>query len=277
MPKRREMQEFRITELSAVDRPAQAHAKMAIMKRHSDDDTDDDFNKGDSDMPDNATVEGLQKQVDELTKKLADAEFLSKMDDKAKAYFESLSDEDKKKARKGKPEEVVIAAAKAAETDEVLKLDNGAEIRKSAIGEAQFAIFKQQCDEMAAIKKRAEADREALARATFEKRAEDELHHLPGDTASKGAVLKAIDGLSEDIKKTLDTMLKAGEKAIVSAFNSIGVKGEQARKAAGDFNKRVDEIAARDKLSRTAALQKARKEYPEEFKVYQDLDNNPSN
>ncbi len=39
--KRRIMREFTITELSAVDKPAQAHARMAIMKRADPEENDD--------------------------------------------------------------------------------------------------------------------------------------------------------------------------------------------------------------------------------------------
>lgn len=279
MPKRREMQEFKITELSGVDRPAQAHAKMTIMKR-ADPLDEEDLNKGARNMPDdNKELEGLQKQVAELTAKLeaatkaqSDAEFLAKMDGKEKAWFETLSDDEKEKARKCSPEERAAMMNKALASDEVVKID-GVEIRKSAVGDAQFTLLKQTSERMAAIEKSAAADREALAKATFEKRAEDEFGHLPGDKVAKGALLKAVNELPEEVRSTLDTMLKAGEKAIVSAFNSIGTRGDLAKKAAGDFSKRVDEIAARDKINKTAALQKARKEYPEEFKVYQDLEN----
>lgn len=236
-------------------------------------------------MPDHdeVTVEGLQKQITELTDKLtkseesrATYEFLSKMDGKERIWFDSLSDADKEKARKASPEDRQAMMTKALEGDEVVKLD-GVEIRKSVVGDAQFALFKQTSDRMASLEKSAAADREALAKATFEKRAEDEYGHLPGDKVAKGALLKAVDALPEEVRSTLDTMLKAGEKAIVSAFNSIGTRGDLAKKAAGDFTKRVDEIASRDKVSKTIAMQKARKEYPEEFKVYQDLENGAAN
>ena len=43
--KRRIMREFSIEELSAVDKPAQVHARMAIMKRDSSEDEKMDFQK----------------------------------------------------------------------------------------------------------------------------------------------------------------------------------------------------------------------------------------
>ena len=43
--KRRIMREFSIEELSAVDKPAQAHARMTIMKRDSSEDEKMDFQK----------------------------------------------------------------------------------------------------------------------------------------------------------------------------------------------------------------------------------------
>lgn len=40
-------------------------------------------------------------------------------------------------------------------------------------------------------------------------------------------------------------------------------------KAADDFNAKVNEIAGRDKVSKTKAMETARKEYPDLFKAYQ--------
>ena len=45
---------------------------------------------------------------------------------------------------------------------------------------------------------------------------------------------------------------------------------EAAAKSAGDFDKRVNEVIARDKCTKLKALEKAQQEYPDEFKAYQD-------
>lgn len=394
--KRREMTEFQITELSSVDRPAQAHAKMTIMKRDGGDlvvhenfikawldpstgarpfsdfveaseecnryyrandavsaeinalndsvrsvvgdnalgtvekesmlrssvedflasirskwpdvetamkkmltDEPKPINKGDRDMPDNAEkkISDLEKQVAELTEKLnaatadltkagedltaakaatakaeaekTDAEFLGKMDAKQRAFYEAMSDDDKAKAKKGTMADLDKAIAKAAEGDEVLKID-GNEIRKSVVGESQFAALKALAKKNDDLAKQASDANETLQKANFEKAADETVKHLPGTTVEKGAVLKAINDLPEAVKKTLDTMLKAGEAAIVSAFKSVGHQGGEIEKAAGAFQKKVDDIAARDGITKTAAMQKARAEFPEEFKAYQE-------
>jgi hypothetical protein len=66
-------------------------------------------------------------------------------------------------------------------------------------------------------------------------------------------------------------MLKAGNEAMKGAFAKIGHKGQdKAAATPGTFEKRVDEISKRDAISRTEAMGKARKEFPDEFVAYQE-------
>jgi hypothetical protein len=153
-------------------------------------------NKGDPDMTD------LEKKVGDLTSQVAD---LTKRAEKAEA---DLATEKAKVADLAK-------AADIAKNDEVLKVGE-TEVRKSAVGEASFAFMKAQQAEIQ--KARDEADMERL-----QKRAETEIGHLPGEAIAKAKVLKAINGMGEEDRKVLDTMLKAGEAAITKGFEKFGV------------------------------------------------------
>lgn len=141
-------------------------------------------------------------------------------------------------------------------------------ITKSAIGADLFAVLKAQQDEVEILRKRADNERERREIVEFTKTAENNLAHLPGTSMQKAKILKSLgSSLSEEERRVLSKMLIAGDAAMSSAFSKVGHRGDKA--AGGDFNKRVSEIRARDNCSRTEALQKARKEHPEDFAAYQ--------
>ena len=79
--------------------------------------------------------------------------------------------------------------------------------------------------------------------------------------------------LPEKAREHLEKMLRIGNKAIEAAFAKVGHKGEKTQASAAQFEKHVSEIEARDKCSKADAMAKARKEFPEDFKVYQGSQN----
>jgi len=234
-------------------------------------------------MPDEKMVEDLQKQVADLTKtleatsnentavaaKLADAEALASMTDVEKAHYASLEGDAKVAFGKLSATERKAVIVKAAEKDETIEID-GRTISKSKVGDDNFAVFKALQAETEKNRKEAADERARREMAEFSKRAEDELKELPGEAVAKAKVLKAMSGMDEADREVLETMLKAGSKAMKMAFEKLG---HAARKDAnGDpmaFEKRVSEIASRDKIGKSEAMAVARREYPEEFAAYQ--------
>lgn len=147
--------------------------------------------EGDDDMDENemkTKVAGLEKSVSDLTKRAEKAEA-----DLAKANTTI---------------EALTQAAEIAKSDETFSAD-GVTIRKSEVGVSSFKFMK--------------AQQERIELADMQKRAEAEIGHLPGETIAKAKVLKAIAKMSDEDKAVLDTMLKAGEAAIVNGFAKFGV------------------------------------------------------
>jgi len=217
---RRIMRAFKLNEISAVDRPAQIHARMTIMKRDNAAHRGSTPDHGDNDMSDiEKKVGELETQIADLTKKLeteaAKVVDLTKKLETADAALE--------KAKKD---------TDAAKGDEVLKVGE-TEIRKSEVGDKTFAAMKAQQDE---VKKA----REAAELIGLEKRAETELGHLPGETVAKAKVLKAIGGMGEEDRKALDAMLKAGEKAVSEAMKAKGVDNAGER---GNDEEELEKLA----------------------------------
>lgn len=295
-PRRNIMRSFKLLEISAVDRPAQEHAKAMIIKRNQ--------NAGDADMD----AKELEKKVADLTAELVkaredgdkatkeldalkaanaqlaeDAKFAAIVDKAGKPPWlqdmkdePDADDEDKKKDKAKKRREFLALSVEARDklitekrtNDEVVTID-GEEIRKSAVGAAQFAIFKRQAERIAALEK---SNQDAIAKAEtaeLTKRAEDEFPHLPGSVDEKVSVLRAIGKADKPTQEAFKKMVVAGEKAIVSAFDKVGHRGGDQTVEKGAFEKRVAEVLARDKGSRTEAMEKARKEFPAEFAAYQ--------
>jgi hypothetical protein len=228
--------------------------------------------------------DALQKDLDSVAAYLAKAwppkeeeEEDEEMSDEEEAWMEEeLEDEDEKKKFRSMPaeERKTAMAKKAADKAEIEKNEEtltiaGRTIHKSKVGEDAFAVFKAQAEQLAKANDEIAKERDRREMVELTKRAEDELSHLPGETAAKAKVLKAVGTMSKEDREVLEGMLKAGEKAIKMAFNTLGHKVGKSEGDPNAFQKRVSEIASRDKCSKTEAMQKARAEYPEEFKAYQ--------
>lgn len=142
-------------------------------------------------------------------------------------------------------------------------------IHKSVIGADMFEVLKAQKEETDRIAKALEDERDTRELLEFAKVAETELPHLPGTTESKARLLKNLAGyLDEGERRLLTQMLKSGDRSAGTAFKTFGHKAEKARSSV-DFQKRVSVIKSRDNCSHTEAMQKARKEHPDEFEAFQ--------
>jgi hypothetical protein len=285
--------------------------EMALAKAYQE--SDEDPNKGDVDMNE---LEKLQSQVKELTEKLAkvtaasedagkvaqaqeelkaaqkqseelseklaaveaekaEAEALGKLSDEEKEYAKSLEADARKEFLALSDDKRRQRMRDLNKNDEVITVE-GRAIRKSVVGEDQFAVFKSLQDrfekqetDRAAERAELVKEREQRETAVLTKRVDDDFKHLPGEILEKVEAFRAIAKMEEGARKALERMLSAGEKAISAGFESLGHHREALTKTAEDFQKRVDEIREKEDCSHTKALQRARKRFPEEFEAYQ--------
>lgn len=221
----------------------------------------------------------LAKAKDELAVEKAKG----KMTDAERKCYDGMSDEKlKKQFLEMTPEQRVSKIADIAKNDEVVTIE-GEQIRKSEVGVTQFAVLKKTAERLASVEKQATDEREKRITAELTKRASDEFPHLAGTTEEKVSVLKAIAGLDKTVVEAVEKIFKAAEATSKLAFEKLGHNAggkEEPRtieKAEQNFNKRVEDIRkANPKLSRTEALTKARTDFPDDFKAYQEAGNSAS-
>lgn len=194
----------------------------------------------------------LQKQLDFITSLTAEQlEVYKALDKKEREELDDLSDEDKKKKLTQK-----------SNSDEVVKFE-GKEIRKSAVGEEAFALYKRMDDMRLEVQKAKDA--EEMVR--LEKRASEEFKHLAGTPAEIASVLKAIETLDNSTKETIQTIMKTAEEAAANAYVQKGAKiaadeVELKKKAQAA---KIAEIQETHKVSKSRAMELAASEDPKLF------------
>ena len=232
-------------------------------------------------------IDTLSKGVDELTEKLEkaavdavekDAEIeKAKMPVDQREHMATLGKEDKAKFMSLSADERKQAMKKTLEDDEVLEIA-GKSIRKSAVGEDMFAVVKAQQEENKNNADKLAKSESETRRTKLEKRAEDEISHLPGTAAEKADVLGAMESMDEATRGALTKILETAEKTIVAGFDRFGHNynddelGDVQKKAVA-FEKHVSEIQAAEKCSGTDAMKRARERHPDEFEAYQEAGN----
>lgn len=194
------------------------------------------------------TVEELQADLNKVS---ADLVAANERADTEKAR----ADKAEKEATDAKEECKTAKAALVAATDETVKY-GGEEIKKSEVGDGPFKIAKA-------------AANDALT-ARLEKRAGSDFAHVVGTDTDKALVLGLVDGLDAEApaRKALEAILTSCEKMTAAGFDRRGGGGgeEPTNKAAvSTFDGKVTEIATRDKITKSAAMSKARVEFPAEF------------
>lgn len=230
-------------------------------------------------MPDDAKkISDLEKSVADLTAALAaekdktakaeaakaQAETVAKFSTDEREFFEKADDKGKAEFLADKPEARAAKVALAKSSDETFKMADGTTIRKSEVGAPAFAVMKSQ---EARIAKQAEdlaKSNDAVALAGFTKRATDEMAHLPGEVVAKAALLKAIDGIGEEEKKTLKAIVDAGEKMAKAGFDKIGRGGDPEKGSAkAEATAKAAEIRKSDaKLTEDQAMAKVYADNP---------------
>jgi hypothetical protein len=216
----------------------------------------------------------LEKQHAETEKQLQRATALATLTDAQKAHLAALPDDAARDAFITLPvEKRDEAVRKAAESDEVLTTVDGQTLRKSVVGEAMFSIVKSQDarlrDQATALK----AETEKRVDAELRKRVSDEFAHLPGTEDERFELLKAAQALPEAARKTLEEGLKKAETVAAGAFSTLGhgngQRGLEVIKGGAAFEKRVTEVQARDKCTKTEAMARAAEEFPADYDAYQ--------
>ncbi len=209
------------------------------------------------------TPEELHASVDDLTKKLARADAIAALDDVERMHFVGLKDaavEDEFLA-KSHDERVKVAtdavekkAKDATDSDPVeYTTKDGVEMRKSA-GSGFIAMAKSND----ALRDQVAKLVDGSADATFQKRAEIELAHLPGDVASRAAMLKAVEGIEDETQRaTALGALKAQNESMEMAFKTYGHLGEVEPGSAGDELDKLAKAAQKeDSITYEAAFSK---------------------
>lgn len=220
--KRRVLSKIKLTEISAVDRPCQEHARVAILKRAPGN------HQGDDHMPDDTeVVEELEAQVTDLEAQIADLnkqlDALTKEDDEGKPVRKRLGKPSVDELQK-KVEDLEKAAQAAA--------DEKAEIEKftkalSELSEDEAEFYKAMTDD--------EQKKDFLSMSPAErKKAQDE--------CKKNEETLEVGG--QQIKKSVVgtatfAILKAQNEAIRKANEDIAV--ERVLRETAEFKKAADD------------------------------------
>jgi len=221
----------------------------------------DHVSKGkDSNMTDEIKkVADLEKQVAAL---VATLDTVMKMSKEEREHLDDLDDDDKEEFLRMSPADRKAKMKKRAEDDPVVyKSADGTEFRKSH-GDVLVSLAKR-ADE---AEKLAKAERDAREISELTKRASDEFGHLPGTPVAKAQVLKAMNTMDEEVKKSLEAILTTAEKLAKNGFGMIGTLPGNAAGAEtpeGQLQKRAEEIKKAENISIEKAYAKACQENPD--------------
>jgi hypothetical protein len=172
-----------------------------------------------SKKPEEVTVESLTGDLQGVNVKLAKAESFGKLTDIEKGHYATLDvagQDEFLKMDEGARANVLENLVKA---DPVIYTNSdGEEFRKS--DDPRLVKMAKQADE---DRKLAKADRDRAENLELAKRVEDELSNLPGEAPAKVALLKAIDGITDEASRTaINELLKAANTGVAAAFDTHG-------------------------------------------------------
>jgi energy-coupling factor transporter ATP-binding protein EcfA2 len=202
----------------------------------------------------------LEASVAELTKKLEEAEAVAKMTDAEKEYVSALSDKEKIAWTNMDADERSKRLKSVKKNDETVEV-SGQVIAKSAVGDATFAIFKAQAEQIKKAEERIAKAEEAAEFADLRKRADDEFGNVVGSTDERANLLKALKAVGGEVEAYGLKVLKSANEAAV--FTNIGKADGKAVDVTKALDAKIAEIQKRDNISRTAAMEKVAVEAPE--------------
>jgi hypothetical protein len=204
-----DLEDIELTELSLVDVPANQHASVVLWKRFGYKDSvkpefEGQIEKGDGSVTVEEltkSLEGLQTQVADLTKRAEEAETAKAAAEAAAADLTKsaeeagLAVEDGKIVKRADPEYVEI---------------DGEKVEKSLVPAPVLKALEKAAADIAEMQKRAEE-------VDLAKRGETELPNLAGTALAKGRLLKSLEGDAE-----LLAALKAADKAMAGNYEEKG-------------------------------------------------------
>lgn len=248
--------DLELIELSLVDEPANPAARVVMFKRDmapdekkiqeliaggmSEDDARDqvarlrrnkgagptgDQGKGDNSMSDQekrleeleAANKRLAASVDALAKSLEGEGFVVQIADDAVTV------------EKRKPEDYIEVG--------------GEMVLKSALPASVLDVISKQASDLAEITKKLEAEE-------LTKRVSAEIPHLSGDAGTKGAVLKALDAISDEaVRKAAHAMLKGANAVASKLTREFGTVAVEENDAMAELNKMAEAHAAEKKVT----------------------------
>lgn len=216
--------------------------------------SDDDVrNKEDKTMTTGSTTKAAEEKstVEDLQKQLAHANLIGSLTDAEKTHYEALKalgDDDEAKGflAKSADDRKAVIKAEAKKTEKHNADDDpveyttsdGIELRKS-LGPAFIAMARSND----VLRKRLDKSEDSREQDKLEKRAAEELAHLPGTVAERAALLKAVEGIEDEaMRKAAGNALKAQNEALSKAFDTIGRMGN-VTSVAGSPDDELDQLA----------------------------------
>lgn len=221
-------------------------------------------------------IEDLNKKMETLQSERDAAVAKSALTDAERVFVDTLDAENASEFMKMTKSARTAFMKTADETDETLVVGNRT-VRKSIVGEDAFEVMKSQEARLKASEELAKRERDERISTQLQKRAEDELEHLPGTIAEKVDVLKAVSDLDKGVLDTLNKIFKAADEALSGAYTSFGhkdgrvtdihkVRNSRIQKDSDtDFMKKVETIKREEKVSGSVAMTMARKRFPDEY------------
>lgn len=252
--KKRIIHALTLSEISAVDDPAQEGATAVLMKRNekTNQETDMTIEQRLADLEkakieQDTVITGLKTELEkakadktaaeaavEKAKKEAELTVTEKkhygsLDDKAKGEFLAKSKGDR---------QAVIDNLASQDPVVYKSKTTGAEYKKS---QSELAALAKQNDETHAELAKM---RETNADAELTKRAETELQYLPGDVEVRKALIKATDSIeNEELRKKAQDALKAQNAALSKSFETLGAAGNpQVTKNRVEAEEKLDKL-----------------------------------
>lgn len=222
---------------------ADGHTHNVIQKYQPAGEAGSDGQPEDIDMTNKNDAAGEQavtkEQHEAVTAELQLAKAYGRLTDAEKAHAASLPEGAERNSfiqKSDSDRAAVVEKATAADPVVYTCLD-GTEIRKSA-GELVIKLAKQ-ADESA---RELAAEKAAHSQDRLAKRADAELGNLPGESVAKVALLRAVEGISDEaVRKQVDGLLKAANERGGAAFEQLGTaaKGVEVK----DAEAKLDELA----------------------------------
>ncbi len=212
-----------------------------------------------------ATIEKLQKDNADLTKKLEKATAVATLTDSQRVHYGKLSEAEQDaflaKSADDRDKDVKDAVKKAADDNPVVyKAADGSEFRKN--DDPRLVSMAKKMDADAEENNKL---RKAAEDADIKKAVETDYKNLAGSDEAKTAIIKAVRGIEdEDVRTEALKALKAHNAQMAGAFKSVGSDGEDAEpittraEAEAELEKRAKDLQKKDaELTYEQAYEKA--------------------